>query len=360
MSAQLPDSYRQLAARLDAIPNGFPATASGAELHLLAKMYTPEEAALAALMKLTGETPADIAARAGLEPGPVRQMLKAMARKGLIAAGRGEGAVTYHLMPFVVGVYEAQLPRLGAELAALFEQYFKETRGLAVEGPAIHRVIPIDEAIPSGIEVFPHEHATSLIEGAQAWAVQDCICRVQKNLIGEGCHHPVENCLVFAPVPGVFDHSETMRAIDKGEALRILQEAADAGLVHSTGNYRDGNNYICNCCTCSCGVLRGIAEFSQPTAAHSSFQAVVDDWECLGCGDCLERCQFGALSVGGDVCQVDVHRCVGCGLCTTICPSGALTLQLRPEADRPQVPADNRAWMEQRAEQRGIDFNEVL
>ena len=39
--------YRKLAERLDAIPNGFPETESGVELKLLAKIYSPEEAALA-------------------------------------------------------------------------------------------------------------------------------------------------------------------------------------------------------------------------------------------------------------------------------------------------------------------------
>ncbi|MCZ7540040.1 MAG: hypothetical protein M5U29_09030 [Anaerolineae bacterium] len=45
--------YRRLAARLDALPNGFPPTEEGIELRLLAKLYTPEQAALAAELRLT-------------------------------------------------------------------------------------------------------------------------------------------------------------------------------------------------------------------------------------------------------------------------------------------------------------------
>ncbi|KPL17221.1 MAG: hypothetical protein AMS23_09630 [Bacteroides sp. SM1_62] len=41
------DSCQKLAKRLDQIPNGFPKTGSGVELRLLAKLFTPEEAALA-------------------------------------------------------------------------------------------------------------------------------------------------------------------------------------------------------------------------------------------------------------------------------------------------------------------------
>ncbi len=33
--------YKQLADRLDTVPNGYPATGSGVELKLLAKLFTP-------------------------------------------------------------------------------------------------------------------------------------------------------------------------------------------------------------------------------------------------------------------------------------------------------------------------------
>ena len=46
------DPYRRLAERLDALPAGFPATADGAELRVLAVLFTPEEAAQAILSEL--------------------------------------------------------------------------------------------------------------------------------------------------------------------------------------------------------------------------------------------------------------------------------------------------------------------
>jgi len=54
-------AYARLAARLDELPNGFPPAPDGSHLRLLAKLYTPDEAALAAQLRLTLETPADIA-----------------------------------------------------------------------------------------------------------------------------------------------------------------------------------------------------------------------------------------------------------------------------------------------------------
>jgi Pyruvate/2-oxoacid:ferredoxin oxidoreductase delta subunit len=355
--------YRKLAQRLDAIPNGFPATESGVELRLLAKIFTPEEAALASVMRLTYEPAAEIAARAGVEADAAYRTLKRMVRKGQILFKKRQGQLAFRLMPFVVGIYEEQLPRMDAELATLFEEYLQETQGGAIvrDAPPIHRVIPVEEVIPFDLEIFPYERASEMVEGAKSWGVRDCICRVQRRLIGQGCDHAVENCLLLAPVEGAFTDSETTRAITKEGALRILHEAEEDGLVHCPGNYRDGVHYICNCCTCSCGILRSVAEFGVPTAvARSDFRAVVEAEACTGCEECVERCQFGALAVPEDVCVVDYGRCVGCGVCAIACPADALRLERRPEEEISPPPADIKEWTVQRAQQRGISMSEVL
>jgi heterodisulfide reductase subunit A-like polyferredoxin len=104
-----------------------------------------------------------------------------------------------------------------------------------------------------------------------------------------------------------------------------------------------------------------VVEFGvSATAVRSDFHTVVDEELCIGCGDCLERCQFGALSVPEDICTVDYSRCVGCGLCTTVCPTDALHLERRPEGKVPLPPADIKEWMVQRAEGRGILILDIL
>jgi ferredoxin len=356
--------YRKLAQRLDAIPNGFSATESGVEMRLLAKIFTPDEATLASVMRLTPEPAADIAGRVGADPDESYMMLKKMTRKGLIRAKKHEARLIFGLMPFVVGIYEEQLPRMDAELAALFEQYYQETQGggsITHDRPGVHRVIPVEASIPFDVEIFPYERASELLEGAKSWGVRDCICRVQQELIGQGCHHPAENCLLFAPVENAFAHSQTTRPITKDEAFRILDQAEEAGLIHSAANHRSQHFYICNCCTCSCALMRGVAEFGLPTAiVRSDFHAAVDAEVCTACGDCLERCQFEALSIPEDVCIVDYARCVGCGLCAGICATGALYLERRVEGDVPQPPADIKAWIVQRAEARDISIFDIL
>lgn len=356
-------AYKQLAERLDALPNGFPPTEDGVELRLLARLFTPEEAELASQLRLTKEVPEQVANRLGRETAEVRALLKGMARRGLIAAGRTAGGLGYGLLPFVVGIYENQAGSIDKELALLFEFYYRQAfaKVMTVQ-PQYHRVIPVNQSIKVDMEVRPFESAAGLVEHAQAWGVLDCICRKQKALIGEGCEHPVDVCMTLADVPGAFDSSPFIRPLTREESLATLQRAAQAGLVHSVSNSQTGIHYICNCCTCSCGVLRGMAELGiANVVAHSSYVNQVDDLLCNGCETCLDYCQFGALSMGEmAVLQINLIRCVGCGVCVLHCPNDALGMVLRSDEELLSPPETIKEWGTKRAAQRGIDLDTVL
>lgn len=361
--AALGDIYGSLARKLDAIPNGFPSTDSGVELKLLAKLYTPEEASLAVLLRLTPEPAAAIASRIGADPAALQVMLKGMARRGLIRAERRPHGLSFSLMPFVVGVYEAQLERMDAELARLFETYFQASRGQVTvsSAPSVHRVVPVDQTIAAGTTVFPYEQASLLLEGAKSFGVRDCICRVQRGLLGEACDAPVETCVIFHPTPGAFERASDIRTITKEEALQILRQSAESGLIHCSANVQQGHGYICNCCTCCCGILRSLSEFGNADAvARSDFHSAVDAALCAACGTCLDTCPFHALSLPGFVTEVDLTRCVGCGLCASVCPNHALTLIRRPEEEQVPPPLDDQAWRLERARSRHIDLGDIL
>jgi ferredoxin len=94
--------------------------------------------------------------------------------------------------------------------------------------------------------------------------------------------------------------------------------------------------------------------------ARSDFYAVVDAESCIGCGACVERCLFGALSVPEDVSSVDLERCVGCGLCATVCPVDAMHLARRPAEEVPLPPVDEDEWWAQRGAARSIPRSEPL
>ncbi len=354
-------AYRRLAQRLDELPDGFPATQDGSELDLLEVLFTPEEADLASHLRLTPATPESIASQLGMDAEHVRIQLKQMAKKGLIAAERTADGLGYGLMPFIVGIYEMQAGRIDRELAERFEAYYQQAFVQAVgTQPYFHRVLPVQETIELEMELQPYESTAALIDQAQAWGVVDCICRVQKSLIGEGCEHPLDVCMILSSQPGAFDASSSVKALDHDGAIATLRRAAEAGLVHTVSNHQEGHWYICNCCTCSCGILRGLKEFGVANVvAHSRFLSQVEEELCVGCELCLEWCQFEALT-HAEIAQVDADRCVGCGVCVIHCPENALTLIERTTGESPVPPLTLEEWRSARALSRGIDLNHVI
>ncbi len=340
--------YRMLAAALDALPNRYPPAEDESDLRLLAKIFTPEEAALAALLNPIMETPAEICERLNLEIRPTMILLKEMAKKGLILLGKTEqGRLGFGIMPFVVGIYEAQIGRIDAEMAQLFEDYYQKAFGRSLNiQPQVHRVIPVKESISNTMEVHPYESVTDLITQAGSWGVVDCICRTQQALIGNPCEHPLDVCMVLSEKPQAFDNNNTIRALSFDEAQNTLQRAANAGLVHCVSNQQEALWYICNCCTCSCAILRGMAEIGiANVVASSAFVNTVEQDLCMACGACVPLCQFNALELN-DVITIHEIRCVGCGVCVPACPEGALELTRRLE--KPITPKRETDWQQAR------------
>ncbi|HAQ61397.1 TPA: hypothetical protein DCR49_05275 [Candidatus Delongbacteria bacterium] len=51
------------------------------------------------------------------------------------------------------------------------------------------------------------------------------------------------------------------------------------------------------------------------------------DYGCLGFGDCVEACLFGAMGMGENGLPfVDDSKCVGCGACVKACPKGVMKM----------------------------------
>jgi Na+-translocating ferredoxin:NAD+ oxidoreductase RNF subunit RnfB len=353
--------YKRLAERLDALPHGFPSTDDGAELRILAYLFTPEEADLAVQLRATPETAEEIAERIGGDVDSVGSLLKGLARKSLITARRVDGVKGFCLMPFAVGFYEEQGRTMDEELARLFEDYMEQAFQdvLKIE-PQLHRVVPVNETIKTDMEVHPYESIVDIVATANAWCVFDCICRKQKVLVGDPCEHPVDICMAFSEKPGAFDGSSYYKAVTQEEAVATLQRASDAGLVHSVSNSQEEIGYICNCCTCSCNMMRGIADMGMSNVvARSAFVNEVDEVVCNGCETCLDYCQFDALSIEDGIAVVNKVACVGCGVCVPSCDTEALALARRPEEEVLQIPVTEEDWLAERAEARGIDLDIV-
>ncbi len=49
-------------------------------------------------------------------------------------------------------------------------------------------------------------------------------------------------------------------------------------------------------------------------------------FSCIGLGDCVSACAFGAISIRDALCVIDADACMGCGACAEICPRGVIAL----------------------------------
>lgn len=370
-------AYERLAEALDRLPNGFSRTPSNAEIPLLQRIFSPQEAKLAA--ELTGDlTPApDIAAHTGAPVKDTRAHLMQMVRRGLVWFDRAPGQPRFRLAPFVVGIFEAQLGDMDHELAHLVEQYMADggAAGIMQPGPAIHRVVPAQDSVKSEW-ILPYEDARAIVESCRTFSVRDCICRVQQDALqSRRCDVPLLNCLGFSSV----ERDPRPGDISREEALDILEQTEEAGLVHSVSDVLEGLGYMCNCCGCCCAVLRGITDWGiEHSVAAARYLAVVDADACTACGACEDRCQVHAISVtdgsvtvspadgsiaAGNATPTPVEpvlsgppqgvavaseACIGCGLCVSTCPSDAIQLQPRPDADALTPPTDFADWERQR------------
>lgn len=349
------ETYQALAAHLNSFPQGFPATKSGKELALLAYLFSEEEARFALHLTLVFKPLPEIALRAGVSNATCQGFIKQMVNKGLVNVRYGPSGTEASLQPFIVGFYESQVFRMDETLARLVEDYFHEAMPdlLSVQ-PQFHRIIPVNARINSDVEILPEEDVTFLLSSKKAWAVMDCVCRKQQALLGKACEHPLKVCLAMSDTPGVFDYISEMEALDLQTALRVLDMAAKSGLVHTVSNRKNDITYVCSCCTCGCGLLRGIAEAHiANVVARSAYYAVVDQRLCTACGKCEEMCQFGAITIP-QTAVIDKVSCTGCGVCTRICPEGAIKLARRPDKEIKPIPESAEDWLSERRKARNL------
>jgi ferredoxin len=220
--------------------------------------------------------------------------------------------------------------------------------------PAIHRVIPAQSAVKTEW-ILPYDQLKELLMSCNTFRVRDCICRKQQDLEGSRqCTFPLHVELIFYKGP---ENPEPPVApfVTKEKALEVLDETEKIGLVHTVSNVAEGVVYVCNCCGCCCGILRGITEFGiEKSVAASNYFSVIDPAKCEGCGTCIERCQMKAISVKNDISIVDLKKCIGCGLCVTGCPVKVARLERKAEEMIVNPPKNIAEWEHERLVNRGL------
>jgi Pyruvate/2-oxoacid:ferredoxin oxidoreductase delta subunit len=208
-------------------------------------------------------------------------------------------------------------------------------------------LLTINEDIElTGLErVIPYKHARDIIlKNPDRIAVIDCPCRAT---IKNPCK-PLDVCLIVGEpiVSFILDHNKenNPRQISQEEAVDIVKAEDDRGHIH-TAWFKDaiGDRFfaMCNCCKCCCAPMTGHFN-GVPMIASSGYVCEINE-ACNECGNCIEYCQFGALSMNSKA-VVNMKKCMGCGVCESKCPVEAISMKRDPTRSE---PLDIRVLMSQ-------------
>ena len=318
---------------------------------LMKEMLNEEQAKFLIKVKKRSSTFEELKARTGLDDKPLNEMLESLFDVGamLVLASRSSGQKIYYISPIMPGMLEFAFMRgISGEkyekLAHLHEKLFE---GIA-EGtqrnydtavkmyekfPAIMRTIPIGEKVePTKEVVMPLQDIAQIIDNVDVIGVGSCYCRHEKDLLKEPCKKTKvrKNCFSFGRMATfLIDHGFN-ESISKEDSLKVMKKAEEDGLVHKVvHNGSDINREIaaiCNCCDCCCGNIGMYIKGGFPLVDLTAHKAVVNKDDCVGCGACVDRCNYSAITIVDDKSTIDENLCCGCGVCTVTCPNDAIDI----------------------------------
>jgi ferredoxin len=258
-----------------------------------------------------------------------------------IGIGTGEHRLAKTFKP-VVGVISRLVQRLPHQPEAPGRKHitFADTyHGKVVPLAAARQLVEVkqDIRLPDLETIIPYARARDIIlKNPDHIVALDCPCRVSRE---KPCL-PLDVCLIVGEPFASFvqqHQPDKSRWITQEEAVGILQAEDERGHVHHAflKDAMLGRFYaICNCCSCCCGAMQ--AHFhGTPMLTSSGYVSQVDPDLCIGCGVCVESCQFSALSVPDGIALIDQVKCMGCGVCVGQCSQDALSLVRAPARGEP-------------------------
>ncbi len=164
-------------------------------------------------------------------------------------------------------------------------------------------------------------------------AVGPCVCQRSLNKWEE----PSCKDIVILYGADIYRHLDMgYRIISAAEAIRIVRDCHNSGLIHSVDFCMQSGKWafvICNCDKDICVLTRTYSltgKFIYPGPEI----VVMDPEKCLGenkCGNCIPACMFKANSSTGSKPSVDYACCTGCGQCVRACRGKARSMTRRPD-----------------------------
>lgn len=365
-----PDIYERLALHLASLGMGLPYRED--LLDILRQNFTPREAEVALLLptKVAPLQPVEvdeIASNTSLPKEELVGTLERLLERGLLFCGKTkEGKKGYALQQAGFGFPQTffwkgeDTPHV-RNMANLVAKYFNRqvTQEGMTGGPETkaYRYIPVRKAIDHNIQaVYPYHTMERVIEQAKVFAVAHCPCRMQMRLRGRGCEHPLEVCLKFDDMAQYLIERGLGREITREEALKIISQTEEAGLVHFVDNAMGNIKHNCNCCGCACWNVGTIKRRKIPRdmLMATYFMRETDEEKCTGCGNCVEVCPVDALIITDDFPTIDEDWCIGCGICVAQCPNEAAKLRLRTDRMDRLPPSDFEKLHERILEEKGL------
>lgn len=274
---------------------------------------------------------------------------------------KNTGAINYQVTPLLPGLLEFMFMRADVgeierkiadlKIEKLYNGMIKYTQKnydkivpLMEKQPPFMRTIPVEEEIESVQEiVLPFQEVSKIINNTDFIGVGNCFCRVAQDLLNDPCKKTDlrRTCMLFGDMANFLISQNFIEKISKERAMEILHSCEEAGLVHKAVMEENDPNKeitaICNCCDCCCGTIslyhKGANAFSDLT----SYLAIVNEEDCVGCGTCVEKCNIHAIELIDDKSTIDESKCMGCGICVHHCPASAMQL-IKTELRRVFIP----------------------
>lgn len=320
---------------------GIPTTP--AFMKVLRLQFTPEEAAFALKVRFTGGTLDELSTQLGMDKNELKERFYTMSEKGTAWFDPGDDDPVYKIVaaaaPGLVetgiwgGIRHHYDAELGKALHDMLAEWGEQT--LCKLGFPFAPVWAAESTLPD--DALPEENLAEALKGEGHWSVSLCPCRLSAQLAkpGEHCDHILGTCLHSGPVSRWTVKFGLARELTYEEALDLLKQCNEDGLVHTLNI----NNCVCNCCNDCCPQFVGQLQLGAQILIPSPFEAIVDEGACTACGDCAEACPMDAIAIEGFA-EVNKGLCIGCGVCVTRCPSDAMKLVRRPNSEVSQIPDD--------------------
>jgi Na+-translocating ferredoxin:NAD+ oxidoreductase subunit B len=336
--------YDKLAAALNARNTAVPSLLCKEYYDLVEFLFTPEEAEIFCAMPIEHAMLEEIADNMSTKDlTTLASQLEKMGDKGLVHIRETSGMKKYEALPFVPGIFEFQLwkgavDERSKKWAFLLRDYSKaiprelmSTSAPKIEKAAPGRKVQVDKEVTHLTSVVPYHEMKKLIQDTDYIAAGNCVCRHQGNLIGKPSSEPINNCMSFGESAKFPIERGYVKRLTKEEALKRLDEAEEAGLVHTyVNNPSQWSNLQCNCCGCHCWIIKGLIKSPVPSQmVNARYLVHINQEDCTACQACVDRCWVKALKIIDGKLTREEKRCIGCGLCMWACPADALYLEPR-------------------------------